>query len=250
MRRISLLFDAALLALAISGCVWICSAETIEDAYHCPYSSTPITVDGKLNEPIWEKAKTISFDIPASLVEPISETEAKIAYDKDFLYVAFKAYDDDICGILTKRDGATCQEDALEIFFKTDPEKEPYFDFEINALGTVYDAYVEKRDSTDGDKCWSRWNCASLKIAPYVKGTINKMTAKDEYWILEVAIPFAELPTLGGRHPVKGDIWLFNLARCNNSCLHFPEDNELSASAPLSKPNFHRYEDWNKLVFD
>jgi len=238
-----------LLALAISGCTWIRSAKMMRKAYYCPFSETPIAVDGRLNEPVWEKAKTISFVIPESLKEPISKTEAKMAYDKDFLYVAFKAYDEDIWGLFIDRDSSTCQEDVLEVFFKTDPAKDPYFNFEMNVRGAVLDAYNAKRNAAGNYKRWSQWDCAGLKMASTFKGTVNNWTDKDEYWILEVAIPFAEIPTLGGKAPVKGDVWLFSLARYDYS-VYLPDGRELSSSSPFSKLNFHRYEDWRQLIFD
>ena len=243
-----------LLVLITSGCVSMRSARTmrkemVQAAYRCPYSETPVVVDGELNEPVWKKAEIMSLVIPVSFEEPISRTEAKIAYDKDFLYVAFKAYDQDIWGYLTERDSSTCSEDVLEIFFKTDPAKDPYFDFEINALGTVYDAYCVKRHFAGGDKRWAHWDCAGLKVASKVKGTINDLTDKDEYWILEVAIPFAELPALGGKSPVKGANWLISLARYDYS-IYLPGGRELTSCAPLSKLDFHWHEDWRKLIFN
>lgn len=254
MKNVLFFSALGLLMIALSGCASMCSSKRtssaeIRAAYYCPFSSTPITVDGELNEPVWGKAKTISFVIPVSLKNPISKTESRIAYDKDFLYVAFKAYDEDIWGFFTERDSSTCQEDVLEIFFKTHPDKDPYFNFEINALGTVYDAYDVKRNFAGGHRRWAHWNCAGLKVVSKVKGTINDLTDKDEYWMLEVAIPFAELPTLGGKSPVKGDTWLFTLARYDYS-IYLPEGKELTASAPLSKVNFHWYENWGKLIFD
>lgn len=237
-----------------SGCVCMRSAgtmrkEKMRESYRCPYSENPIVVDGKLNEPVWEKAEIISFIIPVSFKDPISKTEAKIAYDKDFLYVAFKAYDEDIWGILTARDSSTCWEDVLEVFFKTDPVKDPYFDFEINVLCTVYDAYELKRNFAGGSRRWAHWNCAGLKVASEVKGTINDLVDKDEYWILELAIPFADIPTLGGKSPAKGDNWLFSLARYDYS-IYLPEGRELTTCAPLSKLDFHWHADWRKLIFD
>jgi len=254
MKTISLLFAAVLLALATSGCVSMRSAkmmraEKMRVAYYCPFSETPVTVDGELNEPVWEKARTISFFLPLSFKEPISKTEAKIAYDKNFLYVAFKAYDEDVWGMLTERDGLTCLEDVLEVFFKTDPAKAPYFNFEINVLGTVLDAYNANHNPIGNYKRWSQWNCNGLKMASKVKGTINNWTDKDEYWILEVGIPFAEIPTLGGKSPVKGDKWLFSLSRYDYS-VYLPKGKETTASAPLSNNNFHWYEDWCELIFD
>jgi hypothetical protein len=77
---------------------------------------------------------------------------------------------------------------------------------------------------------------------------LNDPSDVDEYWQLEVAIPFADLPTLDGRAPRAGDQWLFHLARYDYS-VYLPEGVELSSCAPLRKVDFHRYEDWITLRF-
>lgn len=261
MKRIFSVWTLVLPALVMLGCAAMCSSgearlpETVAPsnilraAYACPFSEAPVTVDGVLNEPVWDKAKTISFVLPVSFKAPISKTEAKIAYDKKFLYVAFKAYDEDVWGLLTERDSTTFTEDVLEVFFKTDPAKDPYFNFEMGVQGAVMDAYNLKRGAAGNYKRWSQWDCKGLQMASKVKGTVNNWADRDEYWILEVAVPFAEIPTLGGKSPVKGDKWLFNLARYDYS-IYLPEGCELSAGAHLSVVNFHWYEDWSELIFN
>jgi hypothetical protein len=258
----SALFLAALVvpALMLSGCLSRCPPvkapapattavpSIMRAVYDCPFSESPIVVDGDLNEPVWEKAETVSFFVPVSLKVPISRTEAKVAYDRDFLYVAFKAYDEDVWGLLTERDSATYTEDVLEVFFKTHPDKDPYFSFEMNVRNAVMDAFVRKRNAAGSIMRWSQWDCAGLQMASKIKGTVNNWTDRDEYWILEVAIPFRSIPTLGGSAPVKGARWLFNLARFDYS-IYLPKGQELSASAPLSAVSFHLFEEWTELVF-
>lgn len=220
-----------------------------ERLYHCPFTPEPIRVDGFLNEPAWQHAKPLSFTVPVTFENPVSETEARLLWDKDHLYVGFKAYDKDIWGYYTKRDEPTCQEDVLEIFFKTDPQKEPYYNFETNALGTVYDAFNIRRQAAGSDHRWSKWNCEGMKVGVQIKGTLNNWEDEDEYWQLEVAIPFADLPTLKGKTPESGDEWLFHLARYDYS-VYLPEGVELSSCARLSKVDFHYFEDWLSLRFE
>lgn len=64
-----------------------------------------------------------------------------------------------------------------------------------------------------------------------------------------MAIPFAEFPSLKGKAPRKGDVWLFNLNRYDWSA-YLPDGVELSSYAPLSVADFHRYEEWAKLKFE
>jgi hypothetical protein len=96
----------------------------------------------------------------------------------------------------------------------------------------------------------ARWNCPGLKIGIRVHGTLNNWQDTDTGWTLEVAIPFASLPTLDKRPPDPGTVWKFQLARYDYS-VHLPGDGrELSASIPLSKANFHLPGEWGSLRFD
>ena len=220
-----------------------------ENSYRCPFISEPIKIDGLLDEPAWQHAKPLSFIVPVTFENAASETEARLLWDREYLYVSFKAYDKDIWSYYTQRDDSTCQEDVLEVFFKTDPQEEPYYNFEINALGTVYDAYNLRRQTAGDDHRWSKWDCEGLKVGVHIEGTLNNLEDEDEYWQLEVAIPFADLPSLKGRIPEPGDEWLFHLARYDYS-VYLPEGVELSSCARLSEVNFHRYEDWLTLRFE
>jgi hypothetical protein len=239
--------------LALTGCGGsrpeTRTSDRVQEAYSCQFTEEPIKIDGLLDEPAWAKAKVLRFVVPETLQEPLSKTEARILYDRDYLYVGIKAYDQDIWSLLTERDSQTCLEDCLEIFFKTDPEGDPYYDFEINALGTVFDALIAKRNAAGNMKRWTDWNCKGLKTAIVIKGTLNNWHDKDEYWTLEAAIPFKALPTLAGKVPGKGTRWLFHLARYDYS-VYLPQGVELSSCAPLSKVDFHYCEDWRPLVFE
>src|SRR5687768_10604409 len=79
------------------------------DAVAVPATS-PIVLDGKLNEEIWQQAPAIVDFLqrdPDEGKEPTMRTEARIAYDDAAVYVAVRAWDTDaakIVGILTRRD--------------------------------------------------------------------------------------------------------------------------------------------------
>ncbi|MBI2447790.1 MAG: carbohydrate-binding family 9-like protein [Candidatus Omnitrophica bacterium] len=219
-----------------------------KEVYDCLWTSQPVKIDGLLNEPAWENAKVLNFIEPVTNKKPLSKTDARLLWDDKYLYVGFKAYDKDIWSYYKKRDDPTCTEDVLEIFFKTDPQKEPYYNFEINALNTVYDAFNVRRNASGSDHRWSQWNCKGLKSAVKIKGTLNNWEDIDEWWCLEAAIPFSSISTLMGKIPKAGDKWLFHLARYDYS-IYLPKGVELSSCTRLSKVNFHLYEDWMTLRF-
>jgi len=223
--------------------------------YLCRYASPAPRLTGKMDDPAWSKATTVTLDYtwrpPDEKIrrsDPESRTECKLLYDDKYLYVAFKAYDLDIWSTYRERDEATCREDVLEIFFKPDPDRDPYYNFEVNVLGATLDACNMKRWAAGNYKRWMDWNCEGLKTAITVQGTNNNWRDKDEYWILEAAIPFAELPTLP-RSPKKGDTWLFNLARYDYS-VYLRQGREMDSFAPLGRFDFHWYEDYVKLIFE
>lgn len=216
--------------------------------YECLYINEKMKIDGILNEKAWQKVDILDFYIPVTHKKPISKTEARLLWDDKYLYAGFKAYDKDIWGYFKDRDDPTCREDVLEVFFKTDFKKEPYYNFEINALGTVYDAFNIKRNAAGSDHRWKKWNCKGLKVGIKIKGTLNNYEDVDEYWQMEVAIPFASLSTLKGKTPKNKDQWLFHLARYDYS-VYLPTGVELSSCSKLSEVNFHKYEDWMNLKF-
>jgi len=82
-----------------------------------------------------------------------------------------------------------------------------------------------------------------------IKRTLNDPSDVDEYWRLEAAIPFSSLDMGGASRPASGLIWKFLLAHYDYS-VYLPEGVALSHSAPLSEIIFHRYEDWETMMFE
>jgi hypothetical protein len=240
-----------LIAIGIGIVIYVKQEKKMIEPYQCHFTSVPLTIDGKLDEASWEKAANIAFYIPKTNATPVSLTEAKALWDDDYLYVGFKAYDKDIWSYFTERDSTTCQEDVLEVFIKPSEETETYYNFEINALNTVYDAMNLKRNAGGpAHHRWRRWDCDGLKSAVLIKGEINNPDVIDEYWQLEIAIPFKSLPTLKGNCPKPGSQWRFHLARYDYS-IHLDAGVELSSSADFKNwsAGFHGFEYWNTLEF-
>ena len=220
--------------------------------YPCFYTDERIVVDGHLKEKAWKKAKVLDFFVPVTDKPAVSKTEGRILWGKSHLYVGFKAYDRDIWGYYTKRDSPTCHEDVLEIFIKPDLKSKfaCYYNFEVNALGTVYDAFnVSKKSGGGAQQRWKLWNCKGLKVGIQIKGTLNDWTDEDEYWQMEVAIPFASLPTLNGKPPKAGDTWKFHLARYDYS-VYLKNGVELSSCARLGRVDFHNVSEWRLMRFE
>lgn len=227
--------------------------------YECKKTSEKITIDGILDEKCWKDAGTLNFFIPVNGQPALSKSEGKILRDDDFIYVSIKAFDQDIKSKFTKRDSSTYKDDCLEIFFmdcnstETISKNSACYNFEINALGTILDAfhpdhYAFKEYRDEQAVGVLDWNCTKMQIGIKIEGTINDDTDEDKFWTIEVAIPFAGMPSLNNKSPKDDDIWHFLLARYDYS-KYLPQGKELSATSKLSAVKFHNFHDWMKLKF-
>ena len=217
--------------------------------YTCRRAQGPITIDGRATEPAWERAGVLPFFIPKTFTAPQSRTEARMLYDDQYIYITFKAYDKDIWHIHTKRDENTWEEDVVEAFFKLDEDQNPYYEFEFNAIGVIWDGFMSHRGAAGTYRRWSQWDSEGLNVATRVRGTLNHWQDEDESWTCEVAIPLEDLTVPSG-HPARaGDRWKFQLARYDYST-YLEKGRELTSCAPLRLADFHRYEDFLTLVFE
>ena len=214
--------------------------------YRC-HRVDKIIVDGIL-EKEWKKAENLEFFIPVTMVQPSSETSAKLLYDNDFLYIGFFCHDQDIKATYTKRDSPTWQQDVVEVFLKTGENISPYYEFEFSPIKTVFDAFLPGPEKLQDIFECAKWNCEGLKVETKICGTLNDSSDTDQYWSIEIAIPFKGLPTLKGKQPEKGDKWLFHLARYDYSA-YLPSGRELSSTARFTVRNFHFLDDWMYLEF-
>ncbi|MCK5801351.1 MAG: carbohydrate-binding family 9-like protein [Lentisphaeria bacterium] len=231
------------------GCAFLVPADSLSDVpvYPCAFTTRAPVIDGR-RDAVWETAVPVpAFVVPATGEPPVHSTTARLLWDDSCLYVLYEAVDPDVWAFWTKRDDSTCQDDCLELFIKPcDVEQTQYCNFEINARGTIYDAHVY-RPGTPMSNRWRGWNCAGIRCAVQVDGTVNNWHSDDRGWTLEVAIPFASLPWLR-EAPQPGARWRFHVSRCEYS-MQLEKGMELSSCAVLSRPSFHLAAEWIWLEF-
>lgn len=149
-------------------------------------------IDGHLDDEAWQGIDPITdfTQIWPDDGSPATErSEAKIAYDRDYLYFAFKFYDSNPELIRAKnmeRGGRNDRDDHAYIALDTYLDKRNAYLFEMNALGTQDDATITDESMTIDSFSWD---------AVFVSETV----IDDEGWSMEVSIPFRQL-----RFP-KGD---------------------------------------------
>lgn len=64
--------------------------------YICRKTAFPIRIDGRLDEWAWQRAPSVSFAGYVNKTEPPYPSEAKVLWDDDYLYVAFRFLEPDI----------------------------------------------------------------------------------------------------------------------------------------------------------
>ena len=201
--------------------------------YTCYKTKTPIAIDGKIDKKVWDKAPWSPRFVDLISGQPaFFDTRVKCLWDERNLYVAFWAQEPFVAGQLTERDSIIFGENDLEVFIDGG---DTYYEFEINALNTVYEVFYIYRDaykkggrfdvpefdlienrarsfggnydrSIDhfwrgkhrrGDK-WAfiNWDFPGLQTAVRVDGVINDPTHIDNGWSCELAFPWAGMKWL------------------------------------------------------
>ncbi len=147
-------------------------------------TTSPISLDGKLDEASWELASFVSdfkqFD-PEESAEPTERTAVKVLYDDNALYIGVKCFDADPSEIehqLTRRDRST-QADRFSVIIDSYHDHSTAFLFSGSVSGVVSDGVL----SHDGLVYDVQWD-AVWDFEAHID---------DDGWAGEYKIPFSAL---------------------------------------------------------
>src|ERR1035437_7701515 len=153
-----------------------------------------ITIDGILNEAVWQGIPSVDLFIqrdPVEGVEPSQKTVVYVVYDDDAIYFAARMFDshpDSIIARLTRRDNYIASD---YLIFGLDPyrDKRSGYFFQINAAGTLSDGVLYNDDWSDNswDAVWE-----------------GKARIDDKGWTVEIRIPFSQIGFKNDDHQVWG----------------------------------------------
>jgi glucose/arabinose dehydrogenase len=236
---------------------WIAGADaaaikTPKATFECQWADGAITLDGKAEEPAWQKAEVIDqFYLPwlnDKSRAARTQTKARLLWNSEHLYFFAEMEDADLYADVKEHDGLTWENDVFELFFKPSDSKHPYYEFQVNAAGTVMDMFVPRRGA-GGFHRFKGDGEFHVENKVVLKGTLNKWEDRDQGWSVEGRIPWKDFERTGGR-PQAGANWKFALCRYDYS-VDF-EGPELSTCAPLNtktNPDFHAFEGYATLKF-
>ena len=231
-----------LLFIALSVTVVTASAQSRElPVYEVSRTATPVKVDGKLDDAVWNKVAPLA-DFRQNLdgSPAVTKTEAKIIYDDDFLYVSFRCADNNIWATMKTRDQHLWLEEVVEVFVQADPHKRSYIELEVNPLGTMLDIYLlDIRKPLH----YESWNSQRLKWGIQLFGTVDGKDG-DREWTCEIALPLEDVVTAPNLPPRVGDRWKLNLYRVEQR----PTPGGLCLSSTF-RDDFHVPAMFGELVF-
>jgi hypothetical protein len=170
-----------------------------DDPDTVPRVSSPVRVDGVLDEPMWGTALVLELNYevrPGENIPPPVRTEVLLSYDDDNFYAAFRCHDPEpstICAHLSDRDHVGL-EDWVALILDTFNDERRSFDFLINAVG-VQSEFIETQNTSDygWDAIWS---------------SATRIT--DWGYVVELAIPFNQLRFQRTAGP---QVWGFDAVR-------------------------------------
>ncbi|MGQ0735952.1 MAG: DUF5916 domain-containing protein [Acidobacteriota bacterium] len=146
-------------------------------------ATSPIVIDGKLTEAVWEQAPRISEFVqrdPAEGANPSQRTDARLTFDGLALYVAVRAYDTEperIVGILTRRDQRS-PSDWVRIVVDSYFDRRSAYEFGVNPAGVKTDTYYFNDGARD-DSWDAVWDV--------------EVSREPDGWVAEFRIPFSQL---------------------------------------------------------
>jgi len=203
--------------------------------YTCYRTREALKIDGTLSAEAWKKApRSQRFVDMVTGAPALFDTRSAALWDDENFYVGFWVEEPFVAAQHTERDAIIFQENDVEVFIDGG---DCYYEFEINALNTVYEILFVWRDALtkgsrfdvpefdlqtrrvfsfggnfdrDAATFWEGthprktrwafldWDFPGLRTAVSVDGKINDPSHIDKGWMVEIAFPW------------KGMEWLAN----------------------------------------
>lgn len=230
--------------------------------YVCYRARGPIVVDGRADEPSWADAPwTEDFVDIEGTAKPLPRfrTRAKMLWDDQYLYVFAELQEPHVWGTITKKNEVIFRDNDFEVFINPDASNHNYYEFEMNALNTIWELTLERPYRDDGPVHLGT-NMEGLKSAVHVDGTINDPSDTDRGWSVEIAYPWRGLAKYAKRvacPPADGEQWRMGFSRVEwlidiidgkyRKVPNRPEDNWIWS--PQGVVDMHRPERWGFVQF-
>lgn len=184
--------------------------------YKVARATTPITVDGKMDEEAWKNAQVVSFDYFYRADKPVDKqpTKFRMLWDDANIYLFYDAQDTSLTTREKNFDGRPYLDDCAEFFVVPVADSlNLHFGFEINITEAAYDYVMLWQYYKNRNFFISGYNPV-YKVKATYDGTLNDEKDKDKGWKMEFAIPMAALNNFQlMARPRAGVKWAFQAVR-------------------------------------
>ncbi|MCL2700934.1 MAG: carbohydrate-binding family 9-like protein [Phycisphaerae bacterium] len=184
-----------------------------------------ITVDADLSDEAWQAATPITtwytLNKGATPETDMQKTSLRILWDEEYLYFAFEADDVTFDSPFIERDGPIYNHDCFEVFILPSKRWNLYWELEFNAAGSIMDNLCYKvLDRWGGDARFAE----TMEGMQFAWRVVEK-DGKPVGYVMEIAVPFRELPAFGEVKPGA----TFHMLACRVDTA--PKDPETGAQA-------------------
>lgn len=179
-------------------------------------ASTPIRVDGKMEEKAWTQTESRTFEYFYRVDKPddAQKTEFRMLWDDDNVYLFYEMQDKYLTARERARDGQPYFDDCAEIFFIPVPDSlDTHLGYELNIYKASNDFVYFNDYYKERDGILKSFN-PEFQVGVTYQGTLNDNSDTDQGWTMELAIPIANFDGLSSFVPVKpGNRWAFLAVR-------------------------------------
>lgn len=207
--------------ILLSITLFLCShaflfSQNTKAVYHIKRTTEPIRLDGLIDEVVWESAQIAQqffLEKPYDTSYATAQTEVRVLFDDQFIYVAAKAYQPRNAYTVSsfKRDYLGGTSDVFTVNIDTFRDRLNGFQFGVSPLNVQREGLIS--NGQDVDNSWdNRW--------------FSEVKNYQDYWTVEIAIPFKTL-----RYKVvEGEnAWHINFGRS------YMQINEVSNWSPVPR---------------
>jgi len=220
--------------------------------YRVQRAPSPITIDGRLNEPAWEAGASLWLRDNLTGEEPQQATSVKLLWDDDYLYAGFECEDTDAWSTYTEHDDPLYNEEVVELFIDPCGLLRVYFELQVSPRNVSFDSIVLNDGGKRGEgrgpnfQGVTMWTCHGMEHEVVVRGDPTRRGTNDQGWTVELAVPFSQLISAPNIPPKPGDAWRANIYRID----HATDYSEFTAWSPTGMHDFHITEAFGTLVFE
>jgi len=155
--------------------------------------------------------------------EHIPKVSAKLLIDDSALQVKFNVIDQYVKSEVVELNGPVCTDSCVEFFFAVNGNG--YFNFEINAGGTVHSSFI--KDSTRTDNGFKDFRFLELEDLNQIEvySTLDKIVSPEITekitWQLSYNVPLSVLQKYAGDFDSSATaVWKGNLYKCADNTSH------------------------------